>query len=427
MNVVPMPRPAWMDDPSMCPVCGRDACEDHLPPKSIDADDLSFVDNAKRRSPALVRLSAVEPERVEWLWPGYLAKGKNTLIAGDPGVGKSMLTLFVAAQLSRGGHWPDGSPAPRGNVLLLCGEDGVADTVRPRLDAHGADPSRIFVLQGAHDAAGTLRPINLARDLDALEQAIVHVQPLIVIIDPVTAHLGRTDSYKDAEVRGLLAPLFALAENYGFALETVAHLAKDAQRAALHRPGGSVAFVAAARLVFAVAADPNDPDRRIIAPLKANLCLPAPSLAFRLPNGRVTFETGVVDLNAESLLRPSTPGERETESDAQVLLRELLADPSAWPLDAKEALAAATANGVHEQTFRRAAKKLGITPKREGFGKAGRWLWHRPDIHDTPAKVDPSLSSLSSVESMPIHSGKDVSLSIDYLKTCTDKNGVRRG
>lgn len=428
MSSVVIMRTPLQNDPSVCSVCGRDSCEDHLP-DSVAADDLSFGEKTKRRGgPALVRLSTVQPESVEWLWRGYLAKGKNSLIAGDPGVGKSMLTLYVTAQVSRGGHWPDGSPAPHGNVLLLCGEDGVADTVRPRLDAHGADSSRIFVLRGVHDATGTLRPINLARDLAVLEQAIVDVQPLMVVIDPVTAHLGRTDSYKDAEVRGLLAPLFALAEKHGFAMLTVAHLAKDAQRAALHRPGGSVAFVAAARLVFAVAADPNDPDRRIIAPLKSNLCLPAPALAFRLPDGRVTFDTGRIDLSAETLLRPSTPGDREHETDAQQLLAELLADTTAWPLDAKDAFAAAAANGINERTFRRAARLLGITPQRSGFGKAGRWLWHRPGaIGDTPADSTPSLSSVSAMAGMQVPSVIPDSLSIEDKKTCTGGNGVRRG
>lgn len=212
MTVVPMPRPAWRDDPSMCPVCGRDACEDHLPEGGGDIEFPLRANSKRRRGPALVEMSGVKPEAVEWLWKGYLAKGKNTLFAGDPGVGKSMLTLYVAAQISRGGQWPDGSPAPCGNVLLLCGEDGLADTVRPRLDAHGADVSRISVLTGVHDATGTHHAINLARDLDVVRDAIVDVNPLVVIIDPVAAHLGRTDSYKDAEVRGVLAPLFALAE-----------------------------------------------------------------------------------------------------------------------------------------------------------------------------------------------------------------------
>ncbi len=265
-------------------------------------------------------------EDIDWIWPGRLARGKKTLLAGDPGEGKSTVTIDIAARITKGAIWPDGGRAPEGQVLILCAEDGIADTVRPRIDKHGGDASKVYVLEGVRDAGG-VRHLNLALDLAALEQAIVQVQPQLVIIDPITAYLGKTDSYKDAEVRGMLAPILTLLGKYRAALLTVAHLSKDQQKAALHRPGGSIAFVAAARLVFAVATDPNDESRRILCPLKANICEKAPSLAFRLPDGAIAWDTEPVTLDAETLLRP-VQQDREERTGAEQIIAELLEDES---------------------------------------------------------------------------------------------------
>jgi AAA domain/DnaB-like helicase N terminal domain len=189
----------------------------------------------------LVSLSDVTPEHVDFLWPGRIAKGKYALIAGDPGLGKSHFTIATAAHLSVGSPWPDGGSAPIGKTLMLSAEDGIADTIRQRAVRLGADASQIVVLRAIRDAKGE-RPLNLARDLERLKEAIVRVRPTLVTIDPITAYLGKTDSYKDSEVRGLLAPLIQLIADEGVALLAVGHLAKADQRAALHRPGGSVAF-----------------------------------------------------------------------------------------------------------------------------------------------------------------------------------------
>lgn len=321
----------------------------------------------------IVRLSDVQPEAIDWLWMGRLVRRKQTLLAGDPGTGKSLLTIDIAARITTGGCWPDGGRALVGNVLFLCGEDGVADGVRPRIDAAGGDPSRVYVVQGVPDEL-TTRTLNLAKDLASLDRAIERTQPLLVVIDPISAYLGRTDSYKDAEVRGVRAPLLALIDRHGCALLTVAHLAKDQQRAALHRPGGSVAFVAAARLVFALAADPNDADRRIVASLKTNICRPAPALAFRLPDARVEWIAGPVDVTAEMLLRPAPPPEGRAEQvAAETFLRDLLAEGEQRATDVKEQ---AAANGVSHRQLYAAKARLDVKAKRVGApGGGGYWRW----------------------------------------------------
>ena len=325
----------------------------------------------------VTRLDGVVAESVSWLWPARLARGKFTLVSGEPGIGKSFLTMDMTARISTGRAWPDGPAAPCGPVLVLSAEDGISDTIRPRVDLLGGDPSNVFILEAIREGHDTRRPASLVRDLDQLTRVVEEIRPLLVVIDPVTAYLGKTDTHRDAEVRSALAPVIALAERKQFALVAVGHLSKDAQRAALHRPGGSIGFVASARLVFAVAADPTDTERRILVPLKANIAAPAPALAYRVDAAGLSWESGPVSLDADTLLR-AQPGDREDSIDAVGLVRELLADASAWPMDAKQAMDAAQAHGIHERSLRRAAKQLGIRIERSGFGRGGRWIWHRP-------------------------------------------------
>jgi len=349
-------------------------------------------------SAIVTQLSTVEAVDVDWIWPGRLARGKYALIAGDPGLGKSSIMLDVTARLSKpGSTWPDGTAAPFGKTLLLSAEDGIADTIRPRVDRFGGDPEQIYVLEAVKDHTGR-RPLDLARDIAILVEAMRELRPVLVIVDPITAYLGRTDAHRDAEVRGLLAPLIAALEELHIAWAAIAHLNKDQTRSALHRPGGSVAFVAAARLAFALAADPQNEDRRILACLKSNLCRKPDSLAFSFNEDRLVWESGpVVGMDAESLLRSSGSGDREEQTDAERVLNELLDDLTLWPIDASQALAAGKANGIAERTLRRAAGKLGIRVARTGFGKSGRWLWHQPPIG---AKADPPLSAVSPMAPM---------------------------
>jgi hypothetical protein len=186
-------------------------------PRLITTSDGDTVDDRKSERapidarPVLVRLQDVQPEPVTWLWPGRLAAGKLALLVGDPGLGKSWITLDLAARLSTGSSMPDDAPAvPPGDVILLSAEDGVADTIRPKLDALGADVARIHHLAvlraGEHE-----RAVQLA-DIAALEWAIRETGARLMVIDPIAAYMGSTDAHRDAEVRGLMAPLAALAE-----------------------------------------------------------------------------------------------------------------------------------------------------------------------------------------------------------------------
>ena len=164
-------------------------------------------------APVLISLADVQPQPVSWLWPGRIALGKVTLLAGDPGLGKSFVTLDIAARTSCGAPWPDapGIKTTAGGVVLLSAEDDAEDTIRPRLDAAGANVQRIKALlavrRNYQDDPTRESTFSLETDLPALEAAILAVAGCrLVIIDPITAYLGGTDSHKNGEIRGLIAP-----------------------------------------------------------------------------------------------------------------------------------------------------------------------------------------------------------------------------
>src|SRR5262249_32789236 len=150
--------------------------------------------------PVLVRVADVLPQRVEYVWPGRIPCGKLAILAGLPGLGKSIISLDIAARESVGGVWPDGGAAPGGDVIILSAEDGPGDTIRPRLELLGADLTRVHVLTAVRDT-GTERAFDLTGDITQLESAIALTKARLVLIDPVDAYLGtKVDSYKNSHV-----------------------------------------------------------------------------------------------------------------------------------------------------------------------------------------------------------------------------------
>jgi hypothetical protein len=214
--------------------------------------------------------------------------------------------------------------------------------------------------------------------------AITATSAVLVVIDPLSAYLGGTDSYKDAEVRSLLAPLAALAERHAVSVLAVMHLTKDSQRRAIHRAGGSVGFVGAARVVLAVGKDPDDDARRLLVPVKTNVSSPPATLAYRLVESapgaaRVAWEPDpVAGIEADALLGVAAAEDREERRDADDLLHELLAGGEQL---STELFKAAKANGVSERTLYRAKRRLGIKARHVGQpGKKGAWYWVLPDV-----------------------------------------------
>ena len=232
-------------------------------------------------------MADVQPEKIEWLWPGRIAIGKQTLIGGEPGLGKSQITAALTAAVTTGALWPcDEGRAPKGSVLILSAEDDAADTIRPRLDAAGADPYLIHLISAVAQSNGSgRRTFNLQADLSLLEAAIKSVGNVrLVIIDPVSSYLGKTDSHKNADVRGTLEPLGDLAARLRVAIVSITHFSKGAGQSAVNSFIGSIAFVAAARAAFIVTRDPEseDPARRLFVQAKNNLAADHGGLAFRV-------------------------------------------------------------------------------------------------------------------------------------------------
>ena len=318
--------------------------------------------------PVVVPLADVVPEPVAWLWPGRIALGKLTLIAGDPGLGKSWVSLDLAARVSLGAPWPDNRDtcAPLGGVVILTAEDGLADTVRPRLDAMGADVARIVAIDAVKDG-DRLLPVNLERDLLAIDETIKQVPDCrLVVIDPLSAYLGKTDSHNNADVRGLLHPLGELADRNKVAVVGVTHLNKGTGGSALYRATGSLAFVAAARAVLMVVRDQEDKRRRLVISAKNNLAPETPGMGFVLQDSLVQWQPEPVTIDADAALHPAGA------DDAVDWLRGMLAD---GPVVASELFEAAEAEGLSRKALRRAKTVIGATSRRIGYGPGGRWEW----------------------------------------------------
>jgi len=357
-------------------------------------DDVPVPPHVGRRA-KVVRLADVEPERVEWLWPGRIPLGKLTVLDGDPGVGKSTISLDLAARVTTGRPMPGETigSAPAG-VVILSAEDGLADTIRPRLDAAGADSSRVVALTAIVGADGTERLSSLPLDLVQLEEAVRASGAILVVVDVLMAFLdGGLNAHRDQDVRGALAQLAATAERTGAAFLVLRHLNKTAGGPVLYRGGGSIGIVGAARSALVVGRDPADEGRLVLAIMKANLARTAPSVAYRILDadgvGRISWEGETSWTAAQLVAIPATADERTARDDAKAILSEIL---SAGSLPAREAQRQAREAGVSGGTLRRAKEALGVAAKRAGgLGAAGWWEW----------SLDPKAPSKLLIRSIP--------------------------
>jgi uncharacterized protein YijF (DUF1287 family) len=338
-------------------------------------------------------LSDVPPEAVSWLWPGRIPFGKLTMLDGDPGLGKSLLTLDLAARVSTGRPMPGemGKHDPAA-VIIMTAEDGLADTVRPRLDALGADAARVHAIAVDTGDADSTQGVTFPMDLAALHDKAMELQARLVVIDPFMAYIGGDVNTRiDHDVRRLLAPMARLAEGTGAAVIVVRHLNKSSMGNALYRGGGSIAFIGAARAGLLVARDPDDEGRRILATTKMNLAPEPPSLAFTI-NGeqgapRVSW-LGESAHRANDLV--TLVEDRQEAGDLKAFLRELVeVTPRTYPEVKVECRKAGFE--VADRTLRRARQAAGITAARQGFGPGSVMVWslgnghsgHIPVIADT--------------------------------------------
>jgi hypothetical protein len=323
-----------------------------------------------------VPMASVKLEEVKWSWRGWIPRGKLTVLDGDPGLGKSLLTIDLAARVSVGAPMPietERCGDPRA-VFLLSAEDDPADTIRPRLEAAGADLSRVHIVSvpnGEHHLP------ELPADISEIKRLVADHKVALVVIDPLMAYLEATvNAHRDQDVRRVLAQLAAIGRQTGAAILLVRHLNKGSGNgsSALYRGGGSIGIVGAARSGLLVAKDPSDPSARVLAVVKSNLAQSPQALRFRIgadEGGAPHVEwIGPCDSQADDLVRP--PDEASRLEEAQRFLREHLA---AGAIPAREMQRSAKGAGIAEATLNRAKDVLGVRSAKVG----PRWMWTLPE------------------------------------------------
>jgi putative DNA primase/helicase len=341
--------------------------------------------------------SEIEAQPIKWLWPNRIAIGKQTLIAGDPGLGKSQLAAYLAAVVTTGGQWPCGEGrATRGSAVIFSAEDDAADTIVPRLIAAGADLSRVRIVDAVamDDGRGNTsrRMFHLQADLGRLEAALEEMGDVrLVIIDPITAYLGGVDTHRNSDVRGVLGMVAEMAARRGVAVVAISHWNKSGVGTAVNRVTGSGAFTAAVRAAFMVAKDPDDDERRLFVPMKNNLARIDGGLAFRLEQhmvgegnailaSAIAWDSERVNRTADEILAATdNMGDSQSAKEETLdWLRELLGD---GPLPAKQVRSEADAAGHSWATVTRAKKDGGLIAFREGGAAGdGRWFWCLPGM-----------------------------------------------
>ena len=342
-------------------------------------------DRQKQKEPTahLINMADVEPETVDWLWSPYIPKGKVTLLEGDPGVGKSWVSLAIATAVSLGKGLPKQEPGGPGNTLLASAEDGLADTIRPRLDAMGADVSRIVAIDDA-----------LILDDDGfalLEDYVTKVEPTLLIIDPLVAYLGAAvDIHRANQTRSVMARLAKLAETHGMAILAVRHLAKGSAAKPIYRGLGSIDFTAACRSVLLAGCDPENPQNRGLVQIKSNLAPLGVSIGYELLDDGF-FWTGESSLTTGDILATDSGEFTSAIDEAIDFLRDELATGDVL---AKEIYRSANSAAISERTLKRAKAKLQVrSHKRDGV-----WLWSLPTVPTVPTKNLGILGTLEKTE-----------------------------
>ena len=337
----------------------------------------------------MVRASEITPKKYEWLWQDRIPLGALTILAGDAGLGKSMLTVLLAAELSRGRL--NGIP---GNTIILNAEDNLEATIMPRLQAAGADLDRIAIPPDKGGDTPTTFPSATAW----LAKTIIEEEARLVIIDPLVNHLDSTvNSWKDQSVRTALRPLHEAAEATGSAVVVIMHLNKTQGSAPLNRIGGSTGLGAAARSALLFARDPNDPNpeagvQRALTQLKTNLGRQAPTLLYEIEEITLGTAEGEraprLNLTGESTLNPSDfsdTGGASALGEAVDFLKYVLADGQ--PQSAKATMARAMDEGISITTLKRAKNAAGIITKKGNPAFTWRLAAPSKDTEGEPASL----------------------------------------
>jgi putative DNA primase/helicase len=350
--------------------------------------------NARKKGcfPMYRKISDIEPKPINWLWEDYMAKGTITLITGEPELGKSQITLNMAAIVTTGGIWPDNRKkrCKVGNVILISAEDSLEHTIRTRLEANSANMDKIYHLDGIGDYNSGNQLFNLKSNLNELETMINDIKGVsMIVIDPLSAFIAGVDSYKNTDVRSMLAPLSKLGEKYDIAIVGVEHPPKSNNSRAMNQVGGSIAFVAASRSAYLVSKDPEDEERRLFLKIKNNLSNYSGGVSFtveshKLDNGieisKVVWGDEPVKITADEVLAYYNRTEFQHGKESRTKwLQEELAD---GPKNAAEVKKKALNEGITEKQLRNTIEYVGASSNKTDFD--GGWNLSLPNPKHVP-------------------------------------------
>ncbi|MFR2772262.1 MAG: AAA family ATPase [Clostridium sp.] len=323
----------------------------------------------KRLEPELklINMDTVEVEQIEWLLYPFIPYGKVTIIQGDPGEGKTTMVLQIIAKLTRGEAIlptvsltddKENAEVPV-NVIYQTAEDGLGDTIKPRLLAAGADCTKVMVIDDSE------QPLTMA-DV-RLEEAIVQTKARMVVLDPIQGFLGsEVDMHRANEIRPLMKRIAVLAEKYHCAIILIGHMNKNSNGKSSYRGLGSIDFQAAARSVLIVGRIKDEPEVRVVCHTKSSLAPEGKAIAFRLDKNNGFEWIGEYDISADELLNGEGKGQKTRK--AKEFLLEILADGG---MAQKKIEEEAEKLGIKKKTLRNAKMELGIDSVKRG----NQWYW----------------------------------------------------
>ena len=330
----------------------------------------------------MINMESVKVEQIEWLLYPFIPFGKVTIIQGDPGEGKTTMVLQIIAKLTRGESillneksqkeaqkdseknlkqevLSQDNPMQPVNVIYQTAEDGLGDTIKPRLLAAGADCSRVLVIDD-QDQPLTMLDVRL-------EEAIMQTKARMVVLDPIQGFLGTdVDMHRANEIRPLMKRVAVLAEKYHCAIILIGHMNKNSNGKSSYRGLGSIDFQAAARSVLIVGRLKDEPETRVMCHVKSSLAPEGKSVAFRLDKETGFQWIGEYDISADDLLSGDARGQKSRI--AKEFLLDILADGG---MAQKKIEEEASKQGIKKKTLRNAKQELEIDSVKRG----NQWFW----------------------------------------------------
>lgn len=313
--------------------------------------------------PKIICMDDIQSQEVEWLWYPYIPYGKVTIVQGDPGEGKTSFALALVSLLTKGQPLPEyESGDDPVSVIYQTAEDGLADTIKPRLESYGADCKRVMVIDDSE--------FDLTVADRRLEEAVTETGARLVVLDPMQAYLGSdVDIHRANEVRDVFKKLCHMAERTGCAVLLIGHMNKDKNGKSAYRGLGSIDFRAAARSVLVVGRAKDNPAFRVVAHDKSNLAPEGRSIAFELGENCSFKWKGYCDVSVSDLLSGNGTVQNKTAQMEQGL-RELLKKP----MKAYQVYEHAEKLGISERTVKTAKKNVGVVSQKVN----GQWEWSLP-------------------------------------------------